>query len=102
MKLLLGILIPLLIATSLSGCNAMKTKDSVASACEKGIQNLNDRLRSRSLAVHQTNVSRAHSLLVSAQVQYQFAEYPGCLDKVKRGQDYLSGRQTAVYSRLSL
>ena len=102
MKSLLGILFTLLIATSLAGCNSMKTKDSVASACEKGIENLNERLRSQSLAVHQTNVSRAHSLLVAAQVQYQFAEYPGCVDKVNRGQDYLTGRQTAVFSRLSL
>lgn len=102
MKSLPAILFPLLIAISVSGCNSMKTKDSTASACEKGIENLNNRLSSRSLAVHQTNVSRAHSLLVAAQVQYQFAEYPGCIDKVKRGQDYLTGRQTAVFSRLSL
>lgn len=102
MKSFLSMLFTLLIATSLSGCNSMKTIDNVASACEQGIENLNNRLRANSHAVHKINVSRANSLLVSAQVQYKFAEYPGCVDKVERAQDYLNGRQTAVFSRLSI
>ena len=101
MKTSLTITLALLAASSLSGCNTMKTND-VASACEQGIERLNQRLTASSHNVHQTNLSRANSLLIAAQVQLQFAEYPGCLEKVKRAQDYLSGRQTAIISRLSI
>jgi len=100
MKSLLTSLLTLIITSSLAGCNTMQTND-VASACEQGIANLNANLNARSHKVHQTNLSRANSLLVAAQVQLQFAEYPGCVEKVKRAQDYLSGRQTAIISRLS-
>ena len=89
---------------SLTGCNTLNTLEvsgKSASACQQGINNLNQQLNSKSPNIHKTNLSRANSLLVSAQVQFQFAEYPGCLDKIKRAQDYLSGRQTAVISRLS-
>lgn len=79
----------------------MPTND-VASACEQGIERLNQHLNAQSHAVHQTNVSRANSLLIAAQVQLQFAEYPGCLEKIKRAQDYLTGRQAAIISRLSI
>lgn len=102
MKPSLAILFTLLVASGLSGCNSMKTIDDVATACEQGINSLNQRLTARSHTVHQTNISRANSLLVAAQVQLQFAEYPGCVEKVKRAQDYLSGRQTAIISRLSI
>ena len=101
MKSALTILFTLLIASGLSGCNSMKT-NNVASACEQGIDGLNQRLTVATHTVHQTNISRANSLLVAAQVQLQFAEYSGCVDKVKRAQDYLSGRQTAIISRLSI
>jgi len=101
MKSSLSILFALLAASGLSGCNTMKTND-VASACEQGIERLNLRLSAQSHNVHQTNLSRANSLLIAAKVQQQFAEYPGCLKKVKRAQDYLSGRQTAIISRLSI
>ncbi|MCW8901897.1 MAG: hypothetical protein OQK75_04735 [Gammaproteobacteria bacterium] len=101
MKTSLKIIFTLLAVSGLSGCNTMKTND-VASACEQGIQRLNTHLNAQSLAVHQTNISRANALLNAAQVQQQFAEYPGCLEKVKRAQDYLSGRQTAIISRLSI
>ena len=90
---------------SLTGCNTLNTLEmsgKSASACQQGINNLNRQLNTKSLNIHKTNLSRANSLLVSAQVQLQFAEYPGCLEKVKRAQDYLSGRQTAVISRLSM
>ncbi len=101
MKFALTTLLSLTIVGSLSGCNTMQAKDDVANACEQGIENLNMRLSARSHTVHQTNISRANSLLVAAQVQLQFAEYPGCLEKVQRAEDYLSGRQTAIISRLS-
>lgn len=101
MKSLLPLLFTLLAAGSLSGCNTLQTND-VASACEQGIERLNQNLNTRSHSIHQANLSRANSLLVAAQVQLQFAEYPGCLDKVKRAQDYLSGRQAAIVSRLSI
>lgn len=101
MKLLLTSLITLIITSSLAGCDTMQTND-VASACEQGIATLNANLNTRSHKVHQTNLSRANSLLVSAQVQLQFAKYPGCIEKVRRAQDYLSGRQAAIISRLSL
>lgn len=101
MKSSLTILFALLTASTLSGCNTMQRND-VASACEQGIESLDLHLSSRSHSVHQTNISRASSLLVAAQVQHQFAEYPGCVEKVKRAQDYLSGRQTAIISRLSI
>ncbi|GMR16569.1 MAG: hypothetical protein BMS9Abin31_0916 [Gammaproteobacteria bacterium] len=101
MKSSLTLLFALLAAGSLSGCNTLQTND-VASACEQGIDGLNQRLNTTIQTVHQTNVSRANSLLVAAQVQQQFAEYPGCIEKVKRAQDYLSGRQTAIISRLSI
>lgn len=79
----------------------MKTVD-VASECEERINGLNKRLNARILGVHQTNISRANALMVAAEVQLQFAEYPGCLEKVQRAEDYLSGRQTATISRASI
>lgn len=102
MKLSLITLFTLIAVTSLPSCTTSPTLDNVASACEQGINSLNQRLNSRSLSVHQTNLSRANSLLVAARVQHQFAEYPGCLDKLRRAQDYISGRQSAVISRLSI
>lgn len=101
MKTSLKIIFALLATSGLSGCNTMPTND-VASACEQGIERLNQHLNAQSHAVHQTNVSRANSLLIAAQVQLQFAEYPGCLEKIKRAQDYLTGRQAAIISRLSI
>lgn len=101
MKSSLSLLFTILVASGLSGCNSMQTID-VATACEQGIDVLNQRLSTPKHTVHQTNLSRANSLLVAAQVQHQFAEYSGCVDKVKRAQDYLSGRQTAIISRLAI
>ena len=101
MKLLSKMLFSLIIVGSLAGCNTMQTND-VASSCEQGIERLNANLNASSHKVHQTNISRANSLLVAAQVQQQFAEYPGCVEKVKRAQDYLSGRKAAIISRLSI
>jgi len=101
MKSLLTILFTLLITSGLSGCNTLQT-NNIASACEQGIEGLDQRLNARTHAVHQTNLSRANSLLIAAKIQLQFAEYPGCMEKVNRAQDYLSGRQTAIISRLSI
>ena len=101
MKTSLNIIFALLATSGLSGCNTVPT-NNVASACEQGIERLNQHLNAQSHAVHQTNVSRANALLIAAQVQLQFAEYPGCLEKIKRAQDYLTGRQAAVISRLSI
>jgi hypothetical protein len=101
MKSLLTILFTLLITSGLSGCNTLQT-NNIASACEQGIEGLDQRLNARTHAVHQTNLSRANSLLIAAKIQHQFAEYPGCVEKVNRAQDYLSGRQTAIISRLSI
>ena len=101
MKSSLTILFALLASSALSGCNTMQT-NHVASACEQGIESLNLHLSQRTHRIHQTNLSRANSLLEAAQVQHQFAEYPGCVEKVERAQDYLSGRQTAIISRLSI
>ena len=101
MKSSLTILFTLLITSGLSGCNTLPT-NNIASACEQGIEGLDQRLNARTHAVHQTNLSRANSLLIAAKVQLQFAEYPGCVEKVNRAQDYLSGRQTAIISRLSI
>ena len=91
----------LLASIGLSGCNSLQTNE-VANACEQGINQLNQQLKARIHKVHQTNISRANALMVAAEVQLQFAEYPGCIEKVKRAQDYLSGRQTAIISRLSI
>lgn len=104
MKSSLTILFTLLITSGLSGCNTLQTNNiaSAASACEQGIEGLDQRLNARTHAVHQTNLSRANSLLIAAKVQLQFAEYPGCVEKVNRAQDYLSGRKTAIISRLSI
>ena len=95
------ILFILLVASGLSGCNTMQT-NGVASACEQGIKSLNLHLKAHAHTAQQTNVSRANSLLVAAQVQHQFAEYPGCVEKVKRAKGYLSGRHSAIISRLSI
>ncbi len=102
MKSSLTFLFALLAVVSLSGCNSLQTNNVVASTCEQGIDSLNLRLNTTTHKVNQTNISRANSLLVAAQVQQQFAEYPGCIEKVNRAQDYLSGRQTAIISRLSI
>ncbi len=101
MKPSLTVLFTLLITSGLSGCNTLQT-NNIASACEQGIESLDQRLNARSHTVHQTNLSRANSLLISAKIQQQFAEYPGCVEKVNRAQDYLSGRKTAIISRLSI
>lgn len=101
MKVSYSITLLLFAAYGLSGCNSLQT-NNVANACEQGISKLSQRLKARSSNVHQTNISRASALLEAAEVQLQFAEYPGCLDKVKRADDYLSGRQTAIISRLSI
>lgn len=98
---LLAIVLTALAAGGLTGCNTSPTNE-IASACEQGIDKLNSHLNSNSLRVNQVIVSRANSLLLAAQVQNQFAEYPGCLDKVKRANDYLSGQTTAIISRLSI
>ncbi len=103
MKLHSKMLFNLVIVSALAGCNTMQTNNNdIASSCEQGIARLNASLNASSHKVHQTNVSRANSLLVAAQVQQQFAEYPGCIEKVKRAQDYLSGREAAIISRLSI
>ena len=105
MKSKQSLLLILLGMISLTGCNTLnmlEVSGKGASACQQGINNVNQQLNTKSLSIHKTNLSRANSLLVSAQVQLQFAEYPGCLEKVKRAQEYLSGRQTAVISRLSM
>lgn len=100
MKLLLTILSFLFAAGGLSGCNTMQI-NPVAMNCEQGIKRLNRHLKASNIEnIQQTNLSRANSLLVAAQVQHQFAEYPGCVEKVNRAQEYLSGRQTAIISRL--
>lgn len=101
MKLSLTTVLILLVSSGLSGCNSILTNE-VADACEQGINKLNQRLKARVHNVHQTNISRANALLVAAEVQHQFAEYPGCVEKVNRAQDYLSGRQAAIISRLSI
>ena len=100
-KTSLPILFTVLMSACLSGCNTLSTND-IASSCEQGIEKLNYHLKTESQTVNQVILSRANSLLLAAQVQQQFAEYPGCLDKVKRAQDYLSGHQTAIISRLSI
>jgi len=101
MKNTLTFLLALIVVGGLSGCNTISTND-VASACEQGIEKLDSHLKAGSHKVHQANLSRANSLLLAAQVQHQFAEYPGCIEKVKRAEDYLSGQQTAIISRLSI
>lgn len=101
MKLPLTFALIFTVAGSLSGCNSIQTNE-VANACEQGINKLSERLQARTYNVHQTSISRASALLEAAEVQLQFAEYPGCIDKVKRADDYLSGRQAAIISRLSI
>lgn len=101
MKSSLSIVFTLLAASALSGCNTIQTNE-IANACEQGINQLNYHLKTSTLKVNQTSISRANALLIAAEVQLQFAEYPGCLEKVKRAQDYLSGRQAAIISRLSI
>lgn len=101
MKSSLTFLFTLLVASGLSGCNTLQT-NNIASVCEKGIENLSQHLNIQTHKVHQINLSRANSLLEAAEVQHQFAEYRGCVEKVKRAQDYLSGRQSAIISRLSI
>jgi len=100
MKTRMTILYMLAVTVSLSGCNTTAPTNHVATACEQGIESLNLHLSARHHKVHQANLSRANSLLEAAQVQQQFAEYPGCVEKVKRAKDYLSGQQAAIISRL--
>ena len=101
MKILTTTLLMLTALISLSGCSSVSSMhNDTATACDKGIRNLNQNLSSREYNLHQANISRANSLLLAAQVQLQFAEYPGCLDNIKRAQDYLSGQEAAIISRL--
>lgn len=101
MKTLHTTLLMLILSVSLSGCNTFSSNNKVANACNQGIAKLNQRLKSQTFGmIHQANLSRANSLLQAAQVQQQFAEYPGCIEKVQRAQDYLTGQQAAIISRL--
>lgn len=100
-KTSLTFIFTIIAASGLSGCNSMQT-NTVASACEEGIKSLNYHIKAQPQKVNQANLSRANSLLIAAQVQLQFAEFPGCLEKVHRAQDYLTGDQAAIISRLSI
>lgn len=100
-KIIQAMLCILVASGALSGCNTIPT-NTAASACEQGIEKLSARLSATSYQVNQVSISRANSLLLAAQVQHQFAEYPGCIEKVQRAQDYLAGSQTAIISRLSI
>jgi len=100
MKTQMTILFTLTMAVSLSGCSSTVPTNHVATACEQGIESLNLHLNAHHHKVHQANLSRANSLFEAAQIQQQFAEYPGCVEKVKRAKDYLSGQQAAIISRL--
>lgn len=90
----------LILSVSLSGCNTFSSNNKVAEACNQGIDKLSVRLSAKKYRIHQANLSRANSLLQAAQVQQQFAEYPGCIEKIQRAEDYLSGQQAAIISRL--
>jgi len=88
-------------AISLSGCSStIATSNHVVTACEQGIESLNARLNARNHNIHQANLSRANALFEAAQIQQQFAEYPGCVEKLQRAKDYLNGQQAAIISRL--
>lgn len=100
MKTLITTLFTLVLSASLSGCNTFTSNNEVADACNQGIEKLNKYLSVKNYNIHQANLSRANSLLQAAQVQQQFAEYPGCIEKIQRAQDYLSGQQAAIISRL--
>lgn len=100
MKILVTTLFALLLSVSLSGCNTFPSNNKVADACSQGIEKLNKHLNAKNYNIHQANLSRANSLLLAAQVQQQFAEYPGCIEKIQRAQDYLTGQQAAIISRL--
>lgn len=101
-KLVKAVIFTFFAAGGITGCNTMP-QNSLASACEQGIARLNAHLHAEELySLNQVSLSRANSLLQAAQVQHQFAEYPGCVEKVKRAQSYLSGTQAAIVSRLSI
>lgn len=100
MKTTITTLFALILSASLSGCNTFSSNNTVADACSQGIAKLNKHLSAKKYNVHQANLSRANSLLQAAQVQQQFAEYPGCIEKIQRAQDYLTGQQAAIISRL--
>ena len=100
MKTLITTLFALILSASLAGCNTMSSTNQVADACSQGIEKLNKHLSTKNYNIHQANISRANSLLQAAQVQQQFAEYPGCIEKIQRAHDYLTGQQAAIISRL--
>jgi len=100
MKILITTLLALVLSASLSGCNTFPSNNKVADACNQGIEKLNKHLSAKKYNIHQANLSRANSLLLAAQVQQQFAEYPGCIEKIQRAHDYLTGQQAAIISRL--
>lgn len=100
MKRLRTTSLTLLLSISLFGCNTMPSNNKVADACTQGIEKLNQHLRVKQHNIHQANLSRANSLLQAAEIQQQFAEYPGCIEKIQRAQDYLTGQQAAIISRL--
>ena len=100
-KLVKAVLFTFIASGGITGCNTMPT-NTLASACEQGIAKLNAHLSADTYSLNQVSLSRANSLLQAAQVQNQFAEYPGCVEKVKRAQNYLSGTQAAIVSRLTI
>lgn len=100
MKTSITTLLALILSVSLSGCNTFASNNKVADACNQGIAKLNKHLDAENYNIHQANISRANSLLQAAQVQQQFAEYPGCIEKIQRARDYLTGQQAAIISRL--
>ena len=102
-RLLKAVLFTFIASVGVTGCNTMPTSsNTLASACEKGIARLSAHLQEETYSLNQVSLSRANSLLQAAEVQHQFAEYPGCVEKVKRAQSYLSGAQAAIISRLTI
>lgn len=101
-QLVKAVLFTFIASGGITGCNTLP-QNTLASACERGIARLSAHLRAeKKNSINQVSLSRATSLLQAAEVQHQFAEYPGCVEKVKRAQNYLSGTQAAIVSRLSI
>ncbi|MDH5394963.1 MAG: hypothetical protein OEW97_01710 [Gammaproteobacteria bacterium] len=102
-KATLTLFLTLIAISGLSGCNSIPvTTNKAAIACEQAISELNQNLNKKGPDIHKLNINRANSLLIAAQVQHQFAEYSGCVEKVQRAKQYLNGRQTAILSHLTI
>jgi hypothetical protein len=86
-----GLAVAALISSLSVGC-AGNPGSMQAEQCSNGLSIAYDELRAAETNGFSESVewTKAASLLTAAKVQYEFAKYPNCIDKVNRARVYIS------------